>query len=126
MKKLFKKLENKLSVFNNQSQQLICFCFLYFNSIQIILSKLNKIILPTQNISFECQKGSFSNKWFDNNISLFFIFFKNEKFILENKNSELGSWEGRSSLFIISFSKNFFLTCVDTWEGVMNTKIIKT
>lgn len=122
MKKLFKKLENKLSVFNNQKPTTY-FTFVFYISIpiQIILSKLNKIILPTQKpFLLNVKKGSFSNKWFDNNISLFFIvlfFLKMKNLFWKTKILELGSWEGRSSLFIISFSKNFFLTCVDTWEG---------
>ncbi len=30
---------------------------------------------------------------------------------------EIGSWEGRSSLFILESLPNSKLTCVDTWEG---------
>ena len=29
---------------------------------------------------------------------------------------EIGSFEGRSSIFFINYFKNINLTCVDTWE----------
>ncbi len=63
-------------------------------------------------------KGSFSNDWFTNNIPYWSEVFS--KYDLRTKNIdvlEIGSWEGLSSLFILSTFPNANLISVDTWEG---------
>ena len=62
--------------------------------------------------------GIFSTDWFSGNIPQWTLIF--EKYFKKNKliNSlEIGSWEGRSSLFILANLPMAKLTCVDTWEG---------
>jgi hypothetical protein len=63
-------------------------------------------------------KGSFSNDWFTVNIPYWSEIFST--YGLHTKNIdvlEIGSWEGMSSLFILSTLPNANLTSVDTWEG---------
>jgi predicted O-methyltransferase YrrM len=60
----------------------------------------------------------FSTDWFSVNIFYWkHIFYKKS---LLNKNLsclEIGSWEGRSALFLLSNLPKSNLTCVDTWAG---------
>ncbi len=79
--------------------------------------KKNKII-EFQNIESKYREKIFSTDWFTSNIPYWMIIFK--KFQMLNKPLsclEIGSWEGRSSLFILESLPNSKLTCVDTWEG---------
>jgi len=66
------------------------------------------------------KSGDFSNDWFTGNIPLWE---KNIQALIshqgkrEFKALEIGSWEGLSSLFMMSNLPISSLTCVDTWEG---------
>ena len=66
----------------------------------------------------DMEKGQFSNDWFT-----IYIPYWNEvfhKFDFQNKPIkalEVGSWEGMSSLFILSTLPKATLISVDTWEG---------
>ena len=58
---------------------------------------------------------NFSTFWFLNNCKIVESFLpkdRNETF----KYLEIGSFEGLSSFFILSFWKNAIVTCVDTWK----------
>jgi hypothetical protein len=63
-------------------------------------------------------KGIFSTDWFSGNIPhwnlIFDKYFEKTKII---NSLEIGSWEGRSSLFILENLPMTTLTCVDTWGG---------
>jgi predicted O-methyltransferase YrrM len=64
------------------------------------------------------EHGLFSNTWFDGSIDLWVN-------LLEPLKSsgrpaellEVGCWEGRSSVFLVSYLPHARLTAVDTWEG---------
>lgn len=63
-------------------------------------------------------KGQFKEHWFDMNIvpwSVTFpkVFTRNDPVSI----LEIGSWEGRSSLFFLTYFTQGHLTAVDTWEG---------
>lgn len=70
--------------------------------------------------AFEVQAsgGAFSNMWFDGGIDLW------ERLLAPMKAQgrplellEVGSWEGRSALFLLGYLPDATLTAVDTWEG---------
>ena len=98
--------------------------------INIVLFKL-KFLLPRIISSFKKKKiknnsdyknfevsvkdKNFSTYWFLNNYKIIGSFLpidRNETF----NYLEIGSFEGLSSLFILSYWKNANVTCVDTWE----------
>lgn len=57
----------------------------------------------------------FSTKWFLNNYKIFGFFFPSD-FNKKFNYLEIGSFEGMSALFIVSFWKNSNVTCIDTWK----------
>lgn len=66
----------------------------------------------------DMHKGQFSNDWFTNNIPYWNEVF--DKYDFKDKPIkalEVGSWEGMSSLFILSTLPKATLTSVDTWQG---------
>lgn len=102
-----------------------------------IKTYLNKKIYPlptAEMISFRklVTKNSFSNDWFTGNIPLWRQNIKvlGQYFNLTNiKALEIGSWEGLSSLYMMSNSLASELTCVDTWAGAdehQGTKNVQT
>ena len=59
------------------------------------------------------------NDWFSPNIPTWLMAFRKQSY---EKNSalkclEIGSWQGQSALFLLSYFAKADLTCVDTWEG---------
>jgi predicted O-methyltransferase YrrM len=69
---------------------------------------------------FEAQaaKGQFKERWFDRNIvpwsvSLAKVFDRTDPLRI----LEIGSWEGRSTLFLMTYFSRAELTAVDTWAG---------
>ncbi|TQV73242.1 class I SAM-dependent methyltransferase [Denitrobaculum tricleocarpae] len=63
--------------------------------------------------------GNFSSDWFSVNIPNWLLTFEDKKFHEKQsiKALEVGSFEGASSVFLVSEFKNMHLTCVDTWQG---------
>ena len=79
--------------------------------------KKKKIKNNSDYINFEVsvKNKNFSTYWFLNNYKIIGSFLpidRNENF----NYLEIGSFEGLSSLFILSYWKNANVTCVDTWE----------
>jgi len=79
--------------------------------------KKKKIKNNSDYINFEVlvKDKNFSTYWFLNNYKIIGSFLpidRNENF----NYLEIGSFEGLSSLFILSYWKNANVTCVDTWE----------
>ena len=65
-----------------------------------------------------CSSKNFSNDWFSGNIPYWLEIFNNHNFYEKKANIlEIGSWEGMSSLFILTELSDATLTCVDTWSG---------
>jgi predicted O-methyltransferase YrrM len=63
-------------------------------------------------------KGQFQERWFDRNIIPWCAVFS--KFLNRSDRLrilEIGSWEGRSTLFFLTYFKNAHVTAVDTWAG---------
>lgn len=56
-----------------------------------------------------------NEKWFCNNLNFLTNYFKNIKNI--NNILEIGSYEGRSSIFFLRIFVNSQIFCVDTWSG---------
>jgi len=66
----------------------------------------------------ETENMNFSELWFDNNIPFwFYVLEKKKLFNKKIKGLEIGSFEGRSSYFLLNNLKNLNLDCIDTWEG---------
>ena len=122
---IIKRIQSKLKLFFKQKPpKHFLLIFLYSFFFQFIFSIFNSFIYKfSKHYKKMIAKGSFTNKWFDSNISLFNLFLFLSKILLifrvskELNALELGSWERRSSLFIASRFKKINLTCVDTWEG---------
>ncbi|ASQ87045.1 class I SAM-dependent methyltransferase [Mycobacterium intracellulare] len=63
-------------------------------------------------------QGQFKERWFDGNIvswtaNFMRAFNRNESIRI----LEIGSWEGRSTLFLLTYFTEAHLTAVDTWAG---------
>ena len=54
--------------------------------------------------------------WFTTKISILTHYLNNYKLDHEINALEIGSFEGRSSVFFVNYFKNINLTCIDTWE----------
>jgi len=66
----------------------------------------------------DMMRGQFSNDWFTSNIPYWSEVFNMFDFYSKSINAlEIGSWEGMSSLFVLSTLPKSTLTSVDTWEG---------
>jgi predicted O-methyltransferase YrrM len=78
----------------------------------------NKIINKSKMTGNSIKDKKFSTDWFSGNIPYWEIIF--DKFNFLNKKIsylEIGSWEGRSSLFVLQSFSNANIVCVDTWCG---------
>jgi predicted O-methyltransferase YrrM len=78
----------------------------------------NKYRRETETFNTFLSKYSFRNSWNFGCVAewsdVFKAYLSNEMPITA---LEVGSWEGMSSLFILTTLRNSRLTCVDTWEG---------
>jgi predicted O-methyltransferase YrrM len=75
-------------------------------------------ILFNKKDSKKITNKNFSTDWFAGNIPYWESIF--DRFQMSNRNLnclEIGSWEGRSSLFILESLPNSKIICVDTWGG---------
>lgn len=61
----------------------------------------------------------FDNDWFTQNIPTWLMGFNRQAFDkkAELNCMEIGSWQGYSAVFLLSYFENAKLTCIDTWEG---------
>jgi len=117
------KVNKKFILFIKQKPPLTLIpVFIYSYLVQFIFSILNK---PAAKFSYsfkeKIKKGKFNNESFDQKISFFLIvLFISKLFLILKPNNylralELGSWEGRSSIFISSKFNKIKLICVDNW-----------
>jgi len=91
------------------------------SNIIIVLSFIKNFIISFDNnkefIKKIYHKNFFSyDDWFTIKISTLIHYLNQYKFDSEMNALEIGSFEGRSSIFFINYFKNINLTCVDTWE----------
>lgn len=64
------------------------------------------------------RNGTFTNTWFDGSIELWVELLSPLKALKRPVDMlEVGSWEGRSTLFLLGYLPEGKLTAVDTWEG---------
>lgn len=81
-----------------------------------VIKKMYKEKTETYKSSFK--KLNFSNDWFSGNIPYWLNIFNKQSFYNRKLDIlEIGSWEGMSSLFILTELPNANLTSVDTWSG---------
>lgn len=62
-------------------------------------------------------RGNFSTDWFTTRICHWLDAFARHPLPASPQVLEIGSWEGLSSLFILSTWPDARITCVDTWQG---------
>jgi len=74
---------------------------------------------------YECKNLSIDNDWFTLNIPSWLRVLNESGIKKEDplKILEIGSWQGLSSNFLVSYFPNSRLTCVDTWEGADEHKL---
>lgn len=64
------------------------------------------------------QTGQFTHRWFDTYIASWCLTLPK---VVDRDEPirilEIGSWEGRSTLFLLTYFRKAELTCVDTWAG---------
>ena len=64
------------------------------------------------------RRGTYTHAWFDASIDLWVELLAPVKALARPVDMlEVGSWEGRSTLFLLGYLPNGRLTAVDTWEG---------
>jgi predicted O-methyltransferase YrrM len=100
------------------------------SKIIIVLSFIKNFI-----ISFDSNKDfikkiynekNFSyDDWFTIKISTLIYYLNQYKFNSKMNALEIGSFEGRSSIFFVNYFNDINLTCVDTWEKSVNESDIK-
>lgn len=62
--------------------------------------------------------GQFSSRFFDGNAAQWIQMFEREQLCGRKLNMlEIGSWEGRSAVFLMHYFPVAEITCVDTWKG---------
>jgi len=62
--------------------------------------------------------GIYSNKWFDGSIELWIRLLAPLKALDRPQQLlEIGSWEGRSTVFLLGYFPQATVTAIDTWEG---------
>lgn len=62
--------------------------------------------------------GQFSSRFFDGNAAQWIQVFEREQLGGKSLDMlEIGSWEGRSTVFLTHYFPNAKITCVDTWKG---------
>jgi len=96
--------------------------FLASLPLQLLFSSLNKLSFLYRSFYKYISCRIFSSAWFDHNIALFSVILSFVRLFSIFRSSplvcaELGSWEGRSSLFILHSLPSVKLYCVDTWQG---------
>lgn len=63
-------------------------------------------------------RGQFSSRFFDGNAAQWIQVFEREQLCEKRLNMlEIGSWEGRSTVFLMHYFPGAKITCVDTWKG---------
>ena len=119
----FYSLFRKYRLFLSQ-QPPILFVLLFFPSClaQFLLSALNRFAVLYTSFYGKASSGAFTSYWFDQTLSLFWFVLLVVRVIGIFRSTnihclELGSWEGRSSLFILDSLPTATLHCVDTWAG---------
>lgn len=70
----------------------------------------------SKKINHDFKNTNFSNKWFFDNVSYIYLFFKKKKNQI-NSILEIGSYEGQSAYFFLNYFLNVKLTCVDIWKN---------
>ena len=65
------------------------------------------------------KKLQLDNDWFTSNIPTWLMAFQKQSYskTAELNCMEIGSWQGQSAVFLLSYFEKANLTCVDTWEG---------
>lgn len=95
----------------------IAFYYLY---IQIFIKKMISLKYRDEKIHFLniCKKLSFQQRDFfiNNIISWLYVFDKYNLYYKKMNVLEIGSYEGRSSFFLLKYLKKIELTCVDTFK----------
>ena len=75
-----------------------------------------KHIFLSEKFNYDFKNTNFSNKWFFDNVSYIYLFFKKKKNQI-NSILEIGSYEGQSASFFLNYFLNVKLTCVDIWKN---------
>lgn len=75
----------------------------------------------------QARQLDFSNDWFSGNIPYWAATFETHGLHSRSEVQalEIGSWEGRSSHFLLEHLPHARLTCVDTWQGADEHKALK-
>ena len=84
------------------------------------LSSAKKIFMTEEyNFRQYAKTLKLDNDWFSGNIPTWLMAFQKQSYNKQTflKCMEIGSWQGQSAVFLLSYFDNANLTCVDTWEG---------
>ena len=109
--KLFYLLRFKKA--SNSKVNIFSFFFKFWIS-EIIIKKNSSLIKDKK--KFYDEKYSFNEDWFSNNIPVWELIFKTEINIEKQiEYLEIGSYEGRSTIYICEEFKNFSITSVDPY-----------
>ena len=108
--------QNALYIKNAKGKYGLILRFLY---VRLFLRKiiLNKHGHLKNDFKHKTKENFFSEFWFDDNIPYWHYYFEQKMNEKNLKALEIGSFEGRSSYYILSTFENLQLTCVDTWGG---------
>jgi predicted O-methyltransferase YrrM len=94
----------------------------YVMYLRTLLAKLRRQLrIPNERLQLTealDRNGEFTTRWFDNNAVEWMRIFERHN-ILEKQLRilEIGSWEGRSTVFLLHYLPGAEVTSVDTWKG---------
>ena len=106
----------KINFLLRSATPLIVYIALIQNKIR--KNKYKKLTSFNNNFLSIIQEKKYSVNWFSENIEHWVFTFEGSGMKSRSLNIlEIGSWEGISASFILSYFANSTLTCVDTWAG---------
>jgi len=114
------KIKFKIRLFKQFFYQ--AYLLIKTNSNIIIILSFVKIFFKTFDDNKDFIKNIYNKKvfnyddWFTTKIPILMYYLDQYKFDSEINALEIGSFEGRSSIFFVNYFKNINLKCVDTWE----------
>jgi len=89
------------------------------NSLHRLSPDRQRFIKEMDSFRSFAKKLQLDNDWFTGNIPTWLMAFQKQLF--DNKTElncmEIGSWQGLSTVFVLSYFEKANLTCVDTWMG---------
>ena len=113
----------KLMIFSDAPTWLVLSHF-KFNYLHRLSSARQRFKREQDSFRKFAKKLQLDNDWFTSNIPTWLMAFQKQSYskTAELNCMEIGSWQGQSAVFLLSYFEKANLTCVDTWAGADEQK----